>query len=455
MVAVTEIAALRSSLTGEIIEPEDPRYDKARSLFYGGIDKRPAAILRVANAQDAARVIQYARETGVELAVRSGGHSPVGSSLSDGGIVLDLHDMRRVEVDVAKRTAWAETGATAVEFATAAGAHGLGVSFGDTGSVGLGGITLGGGVGYLVRKHGLTIDNLIAAEIVTADGTVRRIDAEHEPDLFWAIRGGGGNFGVATRLHFRLHQVDPFVGGMLMQPASAQFIHDFIALSAAAPDELTTIANVMPAPPMPFVPAEWHNKLVAMSFVCYAGGGDAAERAIAPLRKLATPIVDMVKPMPYAQIYPPEDDSYHPIGTGRNMLVDAIDKRSAESMIEYLSSSPATFSVAQLRMMRGAVARVPDDATAYAHRRRFAMINIGNLVQSVEELTAIKPWVDSFEKAIQRRPEAAYVNFLMDEGPERVRRAYPAGTYERLMKVKRQYDPTNLFRLNQNIPPSA
>ena len=455
MVAVREIAALRSSLTGEIIEPEDPRYDKARSLFYGGIDKRPAAILRVANAQDAARVIQYARETGVELAVRSGGHSPVGSSLSDGGIVLDLHDMRRVEVDVAKRTAWAETGATAVEFATAAGAHGLGVSFGDTGSVGLGGITLGGGVGYLVRKHGLTIDNLIAAEIVTADGTVRRIDAEHEPDLFWAIRGGGGNFGVATRLHFRLHQVDPFVGGMLMQPASAQFIHDFIAISAAAPEELTTIANVMPAPPMPFVPAEWHNKLVAMSFVCYAGGGDAAERAIAPLRKLATPIVDMVKLMPYAQIYPPEDDSYHPIGTGRNMLVDAIDKRSAESMIEYLSSSPATFSVAQLRVMRGAVARVPDDATAYAHRRRFAMINIGNLVQSVEELTAIRPWVDSFEKAIQRGPEAAYVNFLMDEGPERVRRAYPAGTYERLMKVKRQYDPTNLFRLNQNIPPSA
>ena len=455
MVAVREIAALRSSLVGEIIEPEDPRYDKARSLFYGGIDKRPAAILRVANAQDAARVIQYARETGVELAIRSGGHSPVGSSLSDGGIVLDLQDMRRVEVDVAKQTAWAETGATAVEFATAAGAHGLGVSFGDTGSVGLGGITLGGGVGYLVRKHGLTIDNLIAAEIVTADGAVRRIDAEHEPDLFWALRGGGGNFGVATRLGFRLHQVDPFVGGMLMQPASAQFIHDFIAISAAAPEELTTIANVMPAPPMPFVPAEWHNKLVVMSFVCYAGGGDAAERAIAPLRKLATPIVDMVKLMPYAQIYPPEDDSYHPIGTGRNMLVDAIDKRSAESMIEYLSSSPATFSVAQLRMMRGAVARVPDDATAYAHRRRFAMINIGNLVQSVEELTAIRPWVDSFEKAIQRGPEAAYVNFLMDEGPERVRRAYPAGTYERLMKVKRQYDPTNLFRLNQNIPPST
>jgi hypothetical protein len=450
-----DVGRARSGFQGEVIEPDDPRYDKARSLFYGGIDKRPAAIFRVANAKDVARVIAYARETGVELAVRSGGHSPVGSSLSDGGIVLDLHDMRRVDVDVADRTAWAESGATAVEFATAAGAHGLGISFGDTGSVGLGGITLGGGVGYLVRKLGLTIDNLIAAEIVTADGAVRRVDAEHEPDLFWAIRGGGGNFGVATRFQFRLHQVDPFVGGMLIQPASAQLIEDFVALSAAAPAELTTIANVMPCPPMPFVPAEWHNKLVAMSFVCYAGGGDVAERAIAPLRKLATPIADMVKPLPYAQIYPPEDDSYHPIGTGRNMLVDAIDRRSAESIIEHLSGSPASFSVAQLRVLGGAVSRVPNEATAYAHRTRFAMINIGNILQSVDEFAVVTPWVDKFEKAIQRGPEAAYVNFLMDEGPERVRRSYPGGTFERLMKIKRHYDPTNLFRLNQNIPPSA
>jgi len=242
---------------------------------------------------------------------------------------------------------------------------------------------------------------------------------------------------------------------MLIQPASAELIDDFIALSDAGPDELTTIANVMPCPPMPFVPAEWHNKLVAMSFVCYAGGGEAAERAIAPFRKLATPIADMVKPMPYAQIYPPEDDSYHPIGTGRNMLVDAIDRRSAESIMDYLSSSAAMFSVAQLRVLRGAVARVADNATAYAHRRRFAMINIGNLVQSVDDLAGLKPWVDAFEKAIQRGPEAAYVNFLMDEGPERVRRSYPGGAYERLAAIKRRYDPTNLFRLNQNIAPRA
>jgi len=438
---------------GDVITPSDERYDEARRLFYGGLDLRPAAIVRVADANDVARVVAHARETGTELAVRSGGHNPSGYSLCDGGLVLDLHDMRRIDVDVVSRTAWAETGATAVEFANAAGAHGLGVSFGDTGSVGLGGLVTGGGVGYLVRKLGLTIDNLIAAEIVTADGTVRRIDTEHEPDLFWAIRGGGGNFGVATRFQFSLRDVAPFTGGLLMQPASARLIEDFVAISAAAPDELTTIANVMPAPPMPFVPAEWHNKLVAMSFVCYAGDPDAAERAIRPLRALATPIVDMVKPMPYAQIYPPEDPSYHPIGSGRNLLVDAIDRRSSESIMEYLARSTATFSVAQLRVLGGAVSRVPDDATAYAHRSRFAMINIGNILKSVEEMAAIKPWVDSFAKAIQRGPEAAYVNFLMNEGPARVRQAYPGKTYERLVAIKKRYDPSNLFRRNQNIAP--
>jgi len=438
---------------GDVISPSDELYDEARRLFYGGIDLRPAAIVRVADTDDVARVVINARETGAELAVRSGGHSPVGHSLTDGGLVLDLHDMRRIDVDPASRTAWAETGATAVEFATAAGAHGLGVSFGDTGSVGLGGLVTGGGVGYLVRKLGLTIDNLTAAEIVTADGTVRRVDAEHEPDLFWAIRGGGGNFGVATRFQLRLHDVEPFTGGLLMQPASAQLIEDFVAISAAAPDELTTIANIMPAPPMPFVPAEWHNKLVAMSFVCYAGDPNTAERAIKPLRSLATRIVDMVKPMPHAQIYPPEDPSYHPIGTGRNLMVDAIDRRSAESIMDYLGSSTATFSVAQLRVLGGAVSRVPDDATAYAHRSRFAMINIGNILQSVDELAAIKPWVDSFAKAIQRGPEAAYVNFLTDEGPARVRQAYPGTTYDRLVAIKTRYDPTNLFHRNQNIAP--
>jgi FAD/FMN-containing dehydrogenase len=220
---------------------------------------------------DVARVVALARETGLELAVRSGGHSISGLCVSEGGIVIDLADMRALEIDPEARTAWAQTGLTAVEFTTAAAEHGLGIGFGDTGSVGIGGITLGGGVGYLVRKHGLTIDSLQAADIVTADGEIRRVDAENEPDLFWAIRGGGGNFGVATRFRFGLHHIDTVVGGMLLLPATVDTIAGFMAEAEESPDELSSIANVMPAPPMPFVPEEAHGKLAIMALMTYAG----------------------------------------------------------------------------------------------------------------------------------------------------------------------------------------
>jgi FAD/FMN-containing dehydrogenase len=208
----------------------------------------------------------------------------------------------------------------------------------------------------------------------------------------------------------------------------------------------------MPAPPLPFVPAEWHNKLVVMSFVCYSGAPDAAERAIAPLRALAAPIVDMVKPMPYAQIYPPEDDSYHPIARGRNLLIDAVDRRSAESIMAHLSASKAFFSVAQLRVLGGAMARVPVDATAFAHRDRKFMVNVAFLVERAEDMPSHLGWLDGFAKDIQRGPEGAYVNFVMDQD---VRQSYPPKTYARLAAIKKRYDPTNLFHLNQNVLPDA
>ena len=209
------ISQLRAQVTGRVVAPDDPLYDQARAIFYGGFDRRPEVIVQAADRTDVARVIALARDTGLELAIRSGGHSTAGHCVSDGGIVLDLSDMRDLQIDVEGRTAWAEPGLTAGEYTTAAGAHGLATGFGDTGSVGIGGLTLGGGVGYLVRKYGLTIDDLLAAEIVTADGQLLRVDAETHPDLFWAIRGGGGNFGVATRFKFRLHELDSVVGGML------------------------------------------------------------------------------------------------------------------------------------------------------------------------------------------------------------------------------------------------
>ena len=278
--------------------------------------------------------------------------------------MLDLSEMKNLEIDVEGRTAWAESGLTAGEYTAATGAHGLATGFGDTGSVGIGGITLGGGIGYLVRKHGLTIDDLLAAEVVTADGELLRADAESHPDLFWAIRGGGGNFGVATRFQFRLHEVSTIVGGMLVLPATPEVITSFAEEAEAAPEELSTIANVMTAPPMPFLPPETHRELIIMAMLCYAGPTEFGERAVAPFRALAEPIVDTVRPMRYPEIYPPEEGDYPPVTSGRTMFLDAIDRDISNTIIEYLSASDATMRVAQIRVLGRAMARVPAEATA-------------------------------------------------------------------------------------------
>jgi FAD/FMN-containing dehydrogenase len=283
--------------------------------------------------------------------------------------------MRGLDLDAETRTAWAQPGLTAGEYTTAAAAHGLATGFGDTGSVGIGGITLAGGVGFLVRKHGLTIDNLLAAEVVTADGELLNVDANHIPDLFWALRGGGGNFGVATRFQFRLHRLDEIVGGMLLLPASTEVVAGFIALAEAAPEELSTIANVMVAPPLPFLPAELHGQLIIMAMMAYAGEVEAGQRALAPFQALATPLADMVRPMPYPEIYPPEDPSYHPAAVGHTMFLDQIDHQVAETIIRYLQASDASVRVAQLRVLGGAMARVPAEATAFAHRHSAIMAN--------------------------------------------------------------------------------
>ena len=448
------IPQLRAAFNGRVIAPDDPGYDEARTVFYGGIDRHPAAIVRVADETDVSRVVSLARETGLELAVRSGGHSLAGYGVSEGGIVLDLSDMRALDIDAERRTAWAQTGLTAGAYTTAVGAHGLATGFGDTGSVGIGGITLGGGVGYLVRKHGLTIDNLLAAEIVTADGQLLRADAETHPDLFWAIRGGGGNFGVATRFQFRLHEVNTVVGGMLILPATPDVIASFIAEAEAAPEELSGIANIMPAPPMPFVPPEHHGQLVVMAILVYAGDGEAGQRAVAPFRMLATPIVDMVRPMHYPEIYPPDPEGYHPTAVSRTLFVDSIDRAVAAMVVEYLQASDAPMRVAQLRVLGGAMARVPADATAYAHRGRRIMVNAAAFYTGPEDRIAREAWVEDFAAALRQGKPGAYVNFLGDEGEARIREAYPGTTWDRLVAIKRRYDPTNLFRLNQNIPPT-
>jgi FAD/FMN-containing dehydrogenase len=344
---------------------------------------------------------------------------------------------------------------TAGEYTTAANAHGLATGFGDTGSVGIGGITLGGGVGYLVRKYGLTIDDLLAAEIVTADGQLLRVDAATHPDLFWAIRGGGGNFGVATRFQFRLHEVDTIMGGMLFLPATPEAIAGFIAEAEAAPEELSTIASVITAPPLPFLPPEYHGRLVIMGMLVYAGNPEVGERVVAPFRDLAKPIADMVKPMKYPEVYPPEREGYHPVAAARTMFVDRIDRSVAETILNHLEASTASMAVVQLRVLGGAMARVPADATAFAHRKSRIMVNLAALYEKPEEKLIHEAWVTDASTALLQSDHGAYVNFLGSEGEARIRAAYPGKTWDRLATIKARYDPTNLFWLNQNIPPAV
>jgi FAD/FMN-containing dehydrogenase len=448
-------STLGAAVTGRVIGQQDPDYDVARTIVYGGVDPRPAAIVKVADATDVAAVIAIARETGVPLAVRSGGHSGAGYGSVDDGIVIDVRALDSLDLDPVARTAWAGSGLTAGEYTAEAAKHGLATGFGDTGSVGLGGLITGGGVGYLVRKHGLTIDNLLAAEVVTADGQVRTVDDEHEPDLFWAIRGGGGNVGVVTRFKLRLHELDGVVGGMLILPATAKTVAGFIAAAEAAPEELSTIGNVMPCPPMPFVPEEHHGKVVILGMLAYEGGADDGERALAPFRALAEPLADKVKPIPYPEMFPPDDPDYHPTAVARTMFIDHVDAPTAETIMSFLTSSDASMRVAQLRVLGGAAARVPAHATAYAHRASRIMVNLAAFYEGEEDKVRRQTWVDEFASAIDQGDRGEYVNFVGDEGEAGVRAAYPGATWDRLAAIKAAYDPENLFRRNQNVPPAA
>lgn len=450
----TLVADLREFLGDGVITPGDSDYDTARQLPYGGTERRPAAIVRVRTADDVAATINKVRSAGAELAVHGGGHSLARHGINDGGIVIDLSGMKAIDIDVEKRTAWAETGLTAREFTVAVGEHGLAVGFGDAGTVGIAGITLGGGVGFLTRLHGLTIDSLLAAEIVTADGEILRADADTHPELFWAIRGGGGNFGVATRLQYRLHELPGIVGGMLVLPASAEVIASVIERAQAAPEELTVLVNAMVAPPMPFLPAEVHGQFIVMVQLCYAGGGADAEAAIAPFRAITAPLVDLVHPSSYLELFPEGEMPFRPLIAARTMFLDAVGTDSARLLIERLRASTAAMSVVNLRVLGGAVARVASDATAYAHRDRGIMANATALYLDPSEAATHEAWAADVAAGLRDGDAASYVNFVADGGAQPVRDSYPGATWDRLREVKRRYDPSNFFHGNQNIPPA-
>lgn len=446
---------LTTLFQGKVITPGDADYDSARKVFYGGIDKKPAMIIRAANAKDIQQAITLARDQNLELAIRSGGHSVAGYSTTDGGIVIDLHDMRTIDLDETHKTVWADAGVTAGELTVMLDEHDLVIGFGDTGSVGIGGITLGGGVGFLARKFGLAIDNLLAAEIVTAAGEMLHVDKDTHPNLFWAIRGGGGNFGVVTKFKYALHSLGECYGGMLFLPATPEVISGFAQIAKDAPEELSAIVNIMPAFPMPFVPKEFHGKLSLMILMVYAGSPEEGEKAIAPIRALAAPIADMVKPMRYKDIFMPEDDSYHPTGVSKNMYIDDIDVAVATDILKWLDKIDAPMRVLQFRVLGGAVSRVENDATAYAHRDSNIMCNIASFYETEEEKLARQAWIDDFSVSLNQDNDAGYVNFLGPAEQDRLLDAYPQETLERLQKVKALYDPTNQFRANFNILPKT
>jgi FAD/FMN-containing dehydrogenase len=431
-----QIEMLASALKGRVVTRQSPDYDSLRVVAMANHDKTPAAVVRVANASDIASVINFAKATDLELAVRSGGHSVGGFSGTNGGLVIDLRDLNGIDIDPANRTGWFGSGLSAGEVTAALEAKGLILPLGDSGSVGLGGITLGGGIGFLARKHGLTVDSLLAAEVVTADGDIIIADAERQPDLFWALQA-----------------LPDFIGGPLILPATAEVLAGFVAAAQAAPDELTTIVNVMPAPPLPFLPPQMHGKLVIFGMMAYAGDAAGAAAALAPFRTLAPAIADLVGPAPLSSLYMPEDPNMRPAVTCRTLFMDTIGVSDARTLLDHVERSDAPMRIGQIRVLGGAVARVPVGATAFAHRQ--SRILVGFLAMYGGPTEPHERWATDAIEDLGQHDMGAYVNFVSNEGPERLRAAYPGATWDRLRQVKGTYDPDNLFRLNQNIPPAG
>ncbi|MEP7360109.1 MAG: FAD-binding oxidoreductase [Chloroflexota bacterium] len=444
---------LRSRMRGRVVTADDPDYDELRRVT-AVVDTKPPLIARVKGADDVAAAIKFARDKDLEIALRSGGHDAAGRSTTATGIVIDLRDMRAITIDESSHTVRVETGLTALDVAQRLNEDGLAVGYGDTGSVGVGGLTLGGGIGYLSRKWGLTIDALLEVELVTAAGERLTVDGRSNPELFWALRGGGGNFGVATAFRYAPYPLKRVYGGMLLLPATAQTVAQFVAMSAAAPDELTTIANVMACPPMPFVDEAVVGTPVIMSELVYAGEADAAEPVVTPFRKIATPLADFIKPLAYHEIWPPEDPNYRPTAESRNMFMKRVDEATARRMLDLINASDSPMRGAQLRVHGGAIARVPSDATAFAHRSAPIMVNVFCFYNGEADRPGRAAWVREMCATLDQGEPGVYVNFLGDEGPDRLQAAYPGATLDRLRAVKKRLDPDNVFHRNNNILPA-
>ena len=453
------IAGLARRFRGELIRPDNPRYDGARRIWNGAIDRYPALVARCTGAADVIAAVQFARERELVVAVRGGGHNVAGTAVCDGGLVIDLSPMKGMQVDPGARTAWAQPGLLWGEFDHETQPFGLATPGGIVTHTGIAGLTLGGGLGWLMRRYGLTCDNLLKADVVTADGQLVRASLEENPDLFWGLRGGGGNFGIVTSFEYRLHPVAPTVlAGVVVYPASRarEILDAYRHYIASAPDELMTIVVLRMAPPAPFLAPEIHGQPVVIIAVCYAGPVDAGERAVAPLRRFGEPLADFIQPTPYVSHQALLDASV-PHGLGyywKSEYFPALGEDVISTLTEHAWRVATPMSYTALFHMGGAVRREDPDGSAFEDRRATHAMTIDGVWSDPAASGACITWARDFWEAV--RPHSTgrvYVNFLGEEGQDRVRSAYGAAKYERLRALKRKYDPTNFFRMNQNIVP--
>jgi FAD/FMN-containing dehydrogenase len=453
------LASLRQSWHGDLVRPGDAAYDEARSLWNGMIDGHPAIIARAVDTSDVLRGVVFARDHGLPLAVRGGGHNVAGLATCEGGFVLDLSRMRRAEVDPDRRRVTIEAGALLSDLDAATQAHGLATPLGINSTTGVAGLTLGGGFGWLSRKHGLTIDNLESAEIVTAAGDLVRASATEHPDLFWAIRGGGGNFGVVTRFVFRLHPVGPDVLSGLIVYAAAdakKVLHGYREFAAEAPDDLSVWAVLRLAPPLPFLPAEAHGRgMLALAFL-YAGDPKEGEALVEPLRRFATPIGAHVGLQPYTAW----QKTFDPLlakgarNYWKSHNFTSLDDGLLDVVVDFAGDLPSPQCEIFIAALGGAVSRPAPDSAAYAHRDINFIMNVHARWDSPAEDETCVTWARAFfQAAAPFATGGVYVNFLTADEAERVRAAY-GPNHARLSEVKRRYDPNNLFQVNQNIRPA-
>jgi FAD/FMN-containing dehydrogenase len=451
-----KIEKLKDKVKGQIVLPNDPSYNEVRKIWNAMIDRRPAVIVQCAEADDVPHAISYARDNGLEISIRGGGHNIAGSALCNNGVVIDFSNMTTVRVDAQKRRAYVEPGATLGDFDKAVQAHGLTTSVGINSTTGIAGLTLGGGFGWLTRKYGMTIDNLVSAEMVTADGRKIQVSEDENTDLFWAIRGGGGNFGVVTQFEFALYPVGPeILAGLLVFPIdqARQVLEKYRDFVKSAPEELNIWVILRKAPPLPFLPENVHGKEVIVLAIFYAGDIAEGEKLINPLRSFGDAYGEHIGAQPYVQWQQAFDPLLTPGARNywKSHNFTELSDGALDSIIEFAAKLPSPQCEIFVGLIEGAANRVPSDAMAYGHRDAKFVLNVhGRWDEAAQDETCIA-WAREFFKASAPYASAgAYVNFMTEDEGDRVAAAYGAN-YARLKQIKKKYDPENIFHNNQNI----